>query len=113
MLNLQASGASRSRELITEQPTSLSDPSDNSTTLLFTSRISMPPTTTWDQEASRYRESVYVRDTRSGYGHGHIEEAYEMQDTHAADDGRLLVHDSLEGPKAPRHTSITIVERGR
>lgn len=105
MLNLhsQASG----HELVTTPATDSSDPSDGSTSLFFTTRISMPPlslhTATWDQEAARFRgrgrESAYVRDVRpgAGYDHGYIEEVYEMQDTHYrdADDTHMPV--SAEG----------------
>ncbi|RPD65688.1 hypothetical protein L227DRAFT_570971 [Lentinus tigrinus ALCF2SS1-6] len=88
MLNLH--GTVSGREIITTPLTDSSDPSDNSTSLFFTTRISMPPismTTTYDQEAPRYRvrESAYVRDVGAGYDHGHIEEVYEMQDTHYRD----------------------------
>ena len=89
MLNLhsQASG----HELVTTPATDSSDPSDGSTSLFFTTRISMPPlslhTATWDREAARVRESAYVRDVRpgAGYDHGYIEEVYEMQDAHYRD----------------------------
>lgn len=87
MLNLHRSVAEHDPDFITRHAADSSNPSDNSTTLLFTSRISMPPTMTgtWDQEASRYRESAYVRDMRSGYGLGYIEEVHEMQDVHYVD----------------------------
>lgn len=85
MLNLHSTVSGR--EIVTAPVSDSSGPSDNSTSLFFTTRISMPPTTTWDHEATRYRdrESAYVRDVRSGYDHGYIEEVYEMQDTHYRD----------------------------
>ncbi|TFK87514.1 hypothetical protein K466DRAFT_586327 [Polyporus arcularius HHB13444] len=89
MLNLH--GSVSGREIVTTPISDSSGPSDNSTSLLFTTRISMPPismiATTSDQEAARYRdrESAYVRDARAGYDHGYIEEVYEMQDTHYRD----------------------------
>ncbi len=100
MLNLH--GSVSGREIVTTPISDSSGPSDNSTSLLFTTRISMPPismiATTSDQEAARYRdrESAYVRDARAGYDHGYIEEVYEMQDTHYRDRDDTPLQVSLE-----------------
>ncbi|PIL27660.1 hypothetical protein GSI_10812 [Ganoderma sinense ZZ0214-1] len=89
MLNLHASAHGRSELATTRVPGagSSTESTDNSTSLLFTSRISMPHAleSAWDPEASRLnRESVYVRDLYAGDGRGrdggYIEEVYELAD---------------------------------
>ena len=82
MLNLHASAFGRSELATARVPGAGSgtESTDNSTSLLFTSRISMPHAleSAWDPEASRLnRESAYVRGTRDG---GYIEEVYELAD---------------------------------
>ncbi|KAI0746960.1 hypothetical protein C8Q80DRAFT_1178553 [Daedaleopsis nitida] len=82
MLNLHGSASGRA-PTTTRVPGPL-DSSENSTSLFFTSRISMPPTTTWDQEASQWRESAYARDARASYGRHYFEESFEMQNTNSS-----------------------------
>ena len=82
MLNLHASAQGRSVLATARVPGagSSTESTDNSTSLLFTSRISMPHAleSAWDPEASRLnRESTYVRGGRDG---GYIEEVYELTD---------------------------------
>ncbi|KAM5533553.1 hypothetical protein V8D89_012769 [Ganoderma adspersum] len=82
MLNLHASAHGRSELATARVPGagSSTESTDNSTSLLFTSRISMPYAleSAWDPEASRLnRESAYVRGGRDG---GYIEEVYELAD---------------------------------
>ncbi|KAI0702017.1 hypothetical protein C8T65DRAFT_655718 [Cerioporus squamosus] len=111
MLNLH--GSASGREAVTDPISDSSGPSDNSTTLFFTTRISMPPvsmTATWDPESARYRdrESAYVRDARSGHEHGYIEEVYEMQDTHYRDrdDTHVRVSTELRRPGGDGHDKL-------
>ena len=94
MLNLHGSAFARN-ELLSTGPSDGTESSDNTTSLLFTSRISMPhhlfstaTATAWDPEASQlHRESAYVRDLRhSGRDGGYIEEVYELADYHRGHD---------------------------
>lgn len=84
MLNLHASALGHGELATTRVPgaSSGTESTDNSTSLLFTSRISMPHAleSAWDPEASRLncdREFAYVRCGRDG---GYIEEVYELAD---------------------------------
>ncbi|TBU61122.1 hypothetical protein BD310DRAFT_921527 [Dichomitus squalens] len=82
MLNLHSSAFARN-ELVTTRTGDTASSSSNSTTLMFTSRISMPHllSTGWDPEGSRlHRESAYVRDLHSARDGGYIEEVYELAD---------------------------------
>ncbi|KAI0777258.1 hypothetical protein BD413DRAFT_173739 [Trametes elegans] len=78
MLNLHGSASGRGGALSTSSayPTA----SEDGTTMLFTSRISMPPPER-APAPPRPRASAYVRDAQ--LGHGYIEEVYEL---HALDD---------------------------
>ena len=91
MLNLHGSAFARN-ELLSTGPSDGTESSDNTTSLLFTSRISMPhhlfstaTATAWDPEASQlHRESAYVR---APGGEGYVGEVYPMQDMHYRDPG--------------------------
>ncbi|KAI0646474.1 hypothetical protein C8Q79DRAFT_1010095 [Trametes meyenii] len=90
MLNLYGSAVGRD---VFATTVAYPSTSDNSTTMLFTSRISMPaPTATtvlWDDpdcEPGGYRRgSAYIRDAQ--YGPGYIDEVYEMHDAEYHLDG--------------------------
>ncbi|KAI0371229.1 hypothetical protein BV20DRAFT_1017181 [Pilatotrama ljubarskyi] len=92
MLNLQGSALGRD---VIDTSSAYPTTSENSTGMLFTSRISMPGATTQcDPElllppTSRVRGSAYVRDAQ--HGHGYIEELYELHEVHYTDtDGDTL-----------------------
>ncbi|KAI1798048.1 hypothetical protein LXA43DRAFT_1106377 [Ganoderma leucocontextum] len=105
MLNLHASALGRSELVTTRVPgASSTESTDNSTSLLFTSRISMPHAleSAWDPEASRLnRESAYVRDLYSNHGRdgGYIEEVYELADYQGSAD-----HGGHLGVPVPIHS---------
>lgn len=110
MLNLQGSAAGRD---VVASSSAYPTTSDNSTSMLFTSRISsMPPggggaTYTQTQcdcpaERSRLgRDSAYVRGAESHPGYGYIGEMYELRELglHDGEDGALRIHpqESLAG----------------
>ncbi|OJT02835.1 hypothetical protein TRAPUB_6691 [Trametes pubescens] len=103
MLNLQGSAAGRD---VIASSSAYPTTSDNSTSMLFTSRISsMSPgggggaTYTHTQcdpaERSRLgRDSAYVRGAESHPGYGYIGEMYELRELglHDGEDGVLRIH---------------------
>ncbi|KAI0360506.1 hypothetical protein OH77DRAFT_1445358 [Trametes cingulata] len=88
MLNLQ--GSAMGRDVI-DTSSAYPTTSENSTGMLFTSRISMPGANTlatqcdpdFLQPSARVRGSAYVRDAQ--HGHGYIEELYELHEVHYPD----------------------------
>ncbi|KAL1941716.1 hypothetical protein VTO73DRAFT_6716 [Trametes versicolor] len=103
MLNLQGSAAGRD---VVASSSAYPTTSDNSTSMLFTSRISSMPmggagaTYTQTQcdfpaERSRLgRDSAYVRGAESHPGYGYIGEMYELRELgmHDGEDGALRIH---------------------